>query len=310
VRALVLPEFGTAPTLQDLARPEPEAGEVRVRVHAASINGIDLAVAAGYLAEMMEHRFPVVLGRDFAGTVDAVGADVNGYAVGDRVFGTVNRPYLGDGSLAEYVTVPVGAGLAALPPTIDFVEGAALGLAGSASLAAIDGADLAPGQAVLIVGATGGVGSHAVQVAARAGAHVIATAHTEAERAHVTALGASEIVDHTEDVVAAVRSAHPDGLDAVLHLAGDPSSVLTLVAPGGRFVSTLIGSPDQLPVEKVTVVAVYASPSPEILERLAADQAAGATSVTVQRTYPLDDAGQALADFGGGTLGKLVVVLV
>jgi NADPH2:quinone reductase len=105
VRALVLTDFGAAPELADVAVPAPSDGEVRVRVHAASVNGFDIAVVAGRLDGVLEHRFPVVLGRDFAGTVDAIGAGVDGYEVGDRVFGVVTKPYLGDGSFAEYVTV-------------------------------------------------------------------------------------------------------------------------------------------------------------------------------------------------------------
>ena len=167
MRALVLTDFGTAPELTDLDLPEPAEGEVRVRVHAASVNGFDIAVANSYLKGMMEHRFPVVLGKDFAGTVDAVGPGVTDYQVGDRVFGAVTKPYLGDGSFAEYVTVPTAVGIAALPESIDFVTGAALGLAGSAAIAAVDAADLQPGQTVLVAGATGGVGNQVVQLAAQ-----------------------------------------------------------------------------------------------------------------------------------------------
>ena len=117
MRAFVLTEFGAAPRLADLDVPEPAEGEVRVRVHAASVNGFDLSVAAGKHADMMEHRFPVVLGKDFAGVVDALGPGVSGYQVGDRVFGVVTKPYLGDGSFAEYVTVPTEVGLAKRSPS-------------------------------------------------------------------------------------------------------------------------------------------------------------------------------------------------
>ena len=82
MRAFVLTDFGTTPELVDLDVPEPAEGEVRVRVHAASVNGFDIAVANSYLKGMMEHRFPVVLGKDFAGTVDAVGPGVTDYQVG------------------------------------------------------------------------------------------------------------------------------------------------------------------------------------------------------------------------------------
>ena len=124
MRAVVTTDYGSPPEVAELDLPEPAEGEVRVRVHAASVNGFDLAVAAGYLKDMMEHRFPVVLGKDFAGTVDAVGAGVNGYAPGDRVFGVVTKSYLGDGSFAEYATVATAVGLAKLPDSIAFAEAA------------------------------------------------------------------------------------------------------------------------------------------------------------------------------------------
>ena len=86
--------------------PAPQPGEVLVKVAASSINGFDVATAAGYLQGMMEHRFPLVIGKDFAGTVAALGEGVTDYAVGDQVFGVVMQPFLGTGSLTEYVTVP------------------------------------------------------------------------------------------------------------------------------------------------------------------------------------------------------------
>ena len=204
MRAVTMTGFDAAPALTDLDVPEPKEGEVRVRIRAASVNGFDLAVAAGYTKDYMEHRFPLVLGKDFAGEVDALGAGVTGYAVGDRVFGTVTKPYLGDGSFAEYVTVPIAVGLAPLPESISFTDAAALGLAGAAAYGIIDEATLEPGHIVLVVGATGGVGNQVVQLAAAAGARVIATAHTDAERELVTRLGAQATVDHTGDLTSQV----------------------------------------------------------------------------------------------------------
>jgi NADPH:quinone reductase len=306
MRAFVLTGFGATPQLTDLDVPEPGEGEVRVRVHAASVNGFDLSVAAGYLKDMMEHRFPVVLGKDFAGAVDALGPGVSGYQVGDRVFGVVTKPYLSDGSFAEYVTVPTEVGLAKLPDGIDFVAGAALGLAGAAALSAVDAAELKPGQSVLVVGATGGVGNQAVQLAANAGAQVAATAASDEERALVTGLGADTTVDHRGDVVDAVRQVHPDGVDVVFHFAGDPAQLLTAVRPGGRFVSTIV-QPEQLPAEDATVIGIYANPDPATLGRLADHAAEGAARVTIQHTIPLDDAPEAFATFTRGTLGKIVI---
>ncbi len=87
MRAVVLSDFGRAPELAELETPEPGPDEVRVRVHAASVNGFDVAVTNGYPQAMMEHRFPVVLGKDFAGVIDAVGPNIDGFQSGDRVFG-------------------------------------------------------------------------------------------------------------------------------------------------------------------------------------------------------------------------------
>ena len=291
------------PTVMRLDVPEPAAGEVRVRVRAASVNGFDLAVAGGMQAGVMEHRFPVVLGKDFAGTVDAVGEGVDRYALGDRVFGVVTKPYLGDGSFGEYVTVPASVGIAHLPEQIDFVQGAAIGLAGVAAAMAVDAAQLRPGHTVLIAGATGGVGNQAVQYAARAGATVLATARAGAEQTLVSKLGAGEVFDYTGDLSSALRARYPDGVDAVLHLAGDPVPLLALVRPGGRLVSTLVMTADQLPADDVTVVPVYTNPDAATLDRCAQHALSGGRTV-VQATFPLEQTAQALELFAGGTLER------
>jgi NADPH2:quinone reductase len=306
MRAIAMTGFDAAPTLTDLDVPEPKEGEVRVRIRAASVNGFDLAVAAGYTKDYMEHRFPLVLGKDFAGEVDALGAGVTGYAVGDRVFGTVTKPYLGDGSFAEYVTIPTAVGLAPLPESISFTDAAALGLAGAAAYGIIDEATLEPGHIVLVVGATGGVGNQVVQLAAAAGAQVIATAHTDAERELVTRLGAQATVDHTGDLTSQVRAIAPDGVNVLAHLAGDPG-VVELVGDRGRFISTLIQSPDQVPSQTATVIPIYANPTREVLDRVSHGLASGEATVTVQQIFPLDQAQAAFDTFAQGTLGKVVI---
>jgi NADPH:quinone reductase-like Zn-dependent oxidoreductase len=306
MRAVAMTGFDTAPTLTDLDVPEPAEGEVRVRIHAASVNGFDLAVAAGYTKDYMEHRFPLVLGKDFSGEVDALGAGVTDYAVGDRVFGTVTKPYLGDGSFAEYVTVPTAVGLAPLPETVSFTDAAALGLAGAAAHGIIDAAALQPGQTLLVAGATGGVGTQVLQLAAAAGARVIATAHTDPERELVTRLGADVVVDHQADLAAQVRAAAPGGVDAIAHLAGDVS-VVELVREGGRFASTLVQSPEQVPTQTATVFPVFANPTREVLDQCAQSLASGDTTVTVQQVFPLEQLQAAFNTFGQGTLGKVVI---
>jgi NADPH:quinone reductase len=307
MKVFALQGFDQAPEVTEVDLPTPGPGEVRLRVRAASVNGFDLSVANSYLKGMMEHRFPVVLGKDFAGEVDAVGPDVEGYQVGDKVFGVVMKDTLGDGSFGEYVTVPVAFGIAKLPEGIDFTEAAALGLAGTAAVDAFDAANITADQTVLVVGATGSVGQQVLQLAVRVGATVIATAHSQEEIELVTKLGAADIVDYRGDVVKQVRALSPDGVDVVLHFAGDPAPLVAVVKPGGTMVSTMLRSADDVPADNVKVVSIYASPSSATLDRVARHQAEQHTTVTVQRVYNLDQTGEAIEHFAAGTLGKLVI---
>src|SRR5688572_4431493 len=233
MKVIALQGFDQAPEVTEVDLPTPGAGEVRVRVRAAALNGFDLSVANSYLKGMMEHRFPVVLGKDFAGEVDTVGPDVEGYQVGDRVFGVVMKDALGDGSFGEYVTVPVAFGIAKLHDGIDFTEAAALGLAGTAAVDAFDASGVTADQTVLVVGATGGVGQQALQLTVRAGATVIATAHSKEEIELLTKLGAAHTVDYRGDVVEQVHALSPEGVNVVLHFAGDPAALVAVLKPGG-----------------------------------------------------------------------------
>lgn len=150
---------------------------------------------------------------------------------GDVVFGVVTKPALGDGAFGEYVTAPV-AGTAWVPAGLDLAVAGALGLAGTAALAAVDAVAPLPGQTVLVSGATGGVGAFAVQLAAARGAYVISTARPgEDDDAFLRDLGAHHTVDHTGDVPAAVAALRPDGIHAVVHLAGDGLDLADMLVP-------------------------------------------------------------------------------
>ena len=303
MRAVVVTEQGAEPALTEVPTPEPAAGEVLVRVQASSVNGFDLAVAAGHVAGMMEHRYPLVLGKDFAGTVAAVGDGVTGFAVGDPVFGVVTKAFLGDGGFGEYVTVSEQIGIAALHAGVDPAAAGALGLAGTAAVDTLAAVDPQAGETVLISGATGGVGALAVQYAAAAGARVIATAQPGAEADLVRGLGAAEVVDYTGDVGAQVRAISPDGVDVVLHLAGDGAALADLLTDKGRLASTRGFGTDQHPA----ATFVLANPIADTLDRLAADVAAGRLTVPIERSYPLAEVPAAFRDFTAGTLGKLAI---
>jgi NADPH:quinone reductase-like Zn-dependent oxidoreductase len=309
MKAYALTNATEPATIVDL--PEPKAGDdgVRIRIHAASVNGVD----NGFLTAYMEHRFPTVVGRDLAGVVDRVGSGRSDVAVGDRVFGFVPLlPPVQAGTFAEYVA---GAGvvLAPIPEGVSFEVAAAIPLAGAAALDAVDAASVSGGDTVLIVGATGGVGSFAVQLAAQRGATVIATAKPGDEEAFARSLGATDTVDYSGDLPAAVRARFPDGVTVLIDLVnrGEGAAPLAeLVRTGGR-VATTMGSADVdgLAQRGVTGTNVMASPTPEKLRGLADLVAAGTLRVEVQRTFPLAHVGSAFEAFGAGTRGKIVLTV-
>ncbi len=308
MKAFVLPAFDEQPTVADIPTPEAGPGQVLVRVRAASVNGFDLSVPSGRLRGMLEYRFPVVLGKDFAGTVEAVGDGVGAFAGGDGVFGVVSDPSpLHTRSFAEYGAVPAGPHLIRIPEGVDLAAAGVLGLAGSAALQAVDAVAPTAGETVLVSGATGGVGAYAIQLVAARGTTVIATATPGEDAEFVRGLGASLSVDYTGDVAAQVRSIRPNGVDAVLHFAGDVAQLGELLVPGGRLASTLIMSPDQLPLPGARVSPVFASADAATLDRLAAEVAAGRLKTPIQRTYALDQVGEAFAAFAAGTRGKLAI---
>src|SRR4051812_16283168 len=197
MKAVTLTAFDTPPAVhEDLPAPTVAPNEVLVRVNASSVNPADSSIAAGMLKQMgVEYEFPVILGRDYVGVVEQVGAEVTGYAVGDEVFGFLMHanPTVHDGSWVELIAVPQEMSIANAPSGVDLAMVGAAPLAGVTAITATDALDLSGGDTVLIVGATGGVGSLAVQLAARAGAHVVAPALPDDE-AYLSDLGVSELL--------------------------------------------------------------------------------------------------------------------
>jgi NADPH:quinone reductase-like Zn-dependent oxidoreductase len=199
MKALTMDAFETRPALRDdLPAPTPTPNEVLVRVHTSSATPADNSIAAGVLEQMgVAYDFPVILGRDYFGVVEEVGADVTGYRVGDEVFGFLMHanfmhanPTVHDGSWAELIAVQETA-IARAPEGVDGAIAGVAPLAGITALLAVDALELSEGDTVLIVGATGGVGSLAVQLAARAGATVVAPALPEDETYSATSASAS-----------------------------------------------------------------------------------------------------------------------
>jgi NADPH:quinone reductase-like Zn-dependent oxidoreductase len=307
MRALAVTERGAAADVVEVADPVAGAGQVRVAVAAASVNGFDLAVVSGRVWDSMKAAFPVVIGRDFTGTVESVGDGVTEVAVGDRVVGTIHAA-LGPGGIGEYVVQPASV-LAPLPDGVSFEQAAAIGLAGGAAADVFDALEVSAGDVVFVSGATGGVGLYLVQLLAGAGARVIATATPGAAEDVVRRLGANDVVDHLGDVAAQVRAVAPDGVDKVAHLAGDAAAVSGLAKTGGRVASLLGASAESVGRDDIAVVAIQARVPADKLARLLAEVVAGRLEVVVASTYPLEKATDALDAFRETPFGKIVITI-
>jgi NADPH:quinone reductase-like Zn-dependent oxidoreductase len=311
MRAFALDAFGQPGSIHDLPDPEPAEKDVRVRVAAASINPFDNVVLMGYLKDRMEHRFPLIPCGDLAGTVDALGAGVDGFAVGDSVFGVTGRMVLGEGTLAELTTASTGT-IAKRPAAVSEIEAAALPLAGVSALQSVEAVALKPNDVVVIVGASGGIGSYAIQLAAATGARVIGVT-SKAKTEYVKSLGADEVIDRTSgDVVEVLRAKHPDGVAAIIDTGSDAAGLARLseaVRKGGR-VTSMKGAAavDDLAKRGIKGVNVGTQVTRERLDHLARLAAEGKLKAPHIQTFPLAEAGDAFQLIVQDTrYGKLVV---
>src|SRR5215218_11372462 len=168
MRAIAEETFGGPLALIDSPAPEIGAAEVLIRVRGAGVNPFDWKVAEGALKDQMKHRFPLILGFDAAGVIERIDADVTDLAEGDEVYGYLFKPVIGEGTFAEYVGAPATI-VAKKPVTVGFAEAAALPTPGLAAMDLVDAVDPREDETILIVGATGAVGSYAIQLATKRG---------------------------------------------------------------------------------------------------------------------------------------------
>lgn len=308
MKAVQFHEVGGPEVLQygEIEQPVPAAGQVRLRVAASAYNAADNGMRAGFLP--IPIQLPHVPGYDVSGTVDAIGEGVTGLTVGDAVIAFL--PMDRDGGAAEYVIAPAEAVVAA-PTSIPLADAAALpSVALTAWQALFDDGRLTAGQRLLVVGAGGVVGKYAVQLAKRAGAHVIATASPRSADA-VRAAGADQVIDHTAtDLLDAL-----DGqVDVLLNLAPiEPEQFAADVAAvrdGGVVVSTtaFMATPGD-ESRGVRAATVFVLPNRERLTELVALVDDGALTVEVTRRIPLADLPALHAEGAAGRIAGKVVVL-
>jgi NADPH:quinone reductase-like Zn-dependent oxidoreductase len=298
IRALAMEGFDRAPSVIDIPAPEPAAGEVLLKVSAASVNAYDTFVAAGMMKDHLPHEFPAVLGQDVSGVVEAVGPGVEAFHVNDLVFGTLGmRATVHDGTFAEHA-VPQAASLAVTPEGVDDLQAGSLGVAGTTAMSAVEALNLVEGATVLIVGATGG-------------AHTIATVRP-GDEFFLAELRAAETVDYTGDLAGTMHERYHGGVDALIDLVnrdlGAFGALTALVREGGRAVSAVGGAGETTLIRNVTVANVGSNPA--YLTPLAEMVADGRLQAAVQRSYPLEDAAQGLKEFTEQhTLGKVVITM-
>lgn len=307
MRAIALSRFGGPDVLELSELPDPPVGAdtVLVRARAAGVNPVDAKVRAGALEHALPHHFPLVPGWDVAGVVEAVGAGVFEFAVGDEVVGYVLRDHVQHGTYAELVPAPVRTAVTR-PRSVSWEEAAGLPLAGLTAWQALRAATVTDGDVLLVNAAAGGVGHLAVQIARASGARVIGTA-SEANFEFLRGLGA-EPVAYGEGLVDAVRELAPDGVDAALDMAGGDS--LTAAAQLVRDPDRLVSVIDPAAVRRTGGRYVFVRPDRNDLASLVRLVEDGRVRVEVSSTFPLERAAEAhrRIEEGHGR-GKVVLTL-
>ena len=326
MKAVVYTEFGPPDVLQikDINKPVPKDNEVLVKVRAASINPYDWHMIRGtpfimraMMAGLRKPKDPRV-GIDCAGTVEAVGKEVTQFKPGDDVFGGKS------GALAEYLCVPADGGVALKPANVTFEQAAGVQVAGCTALQALrDSGKVQPGQKVLINGASGGVGTFAVQIAKSFDAYVTGVCSTRNVEL-VRSLGADHVVDYTkEDFTKSDERYHvivdnvgtqplsgfrdvlkPKGIYIMIGAGGPDEG--GLIGPMGRLIQALLMSP--FISQKMGMMMAKVSQSD--LKALADLMQAGKVTTVIDRTYPLSEIREAMRYLETGRArGKVIITI-
>jgi NADPH:quinone reductase-like Zn-dependent oxidoreductase len=310
MKAVRFHEYGGPEVLiyEDIDKPDPGEGEVRVRIAATSFNSVDGNIRAGFMQGPIPVMVPHTPGLDVAGTVDALGAGVSQLKIGDNVVGFLSM--VSDGASAEYVLAPAEI-LATAPTSIPLTDAAALPLVGlTAWQALFEHANLVAGQRVMVNGASGAVGDYAVQLAKTAGAYVIATAAPQSMNKVKTA-GADEIIDHT---TADVISSLTEPVDVLFNFAPiEPDTfqaMVGVVRSGGVVVSTTVWMPapgDE--ARGVRAIDMYVRSDARQLSELVERVDRGELRVAVAERVPLAELPALHARAAKGDVsGKVIVV--
>lgn len=286
--------------LVDLPVPQPGPSELLVRVRSAGINPVDVKLRQGAMQGIRPLELPAQFGQEVSGVVEEVGQDVDGFAVGDEVFGT---PAPGHGGFSEY-TVTSALATAKKPTAVSFDDAATLAVAAATAYDGIAQLGLSAGQTLLVNGIGGGVGVAAAQIARDGGLSVIGTG-SESKRALAEQLGAI-LVPYGDGVEQRVRELLPDGVDGILDLVG--GDALRSVAVLAKDPAKLVSAADPTIVVEVGGAFVERDRSARVLDVVGRMVADGKLDPHVRDVHSLDEAAQAVASVESGhALGKVVI---
>lgn len=302
MKAIRIHEYGGADVLryEDAPAPGVLLDDVLIRVAAASFNPIDAKIRQGLMKDHLPKSLPFVLGWDCAGVIEEAGAGVKNFWVGDEVFAMAE--FARGGAYAEYMAVDKSQ-VALIPKTLSFTESAALPMVAQTALLAVNTAELAAGQTILIHGGAGGVGTMAIQIAKARRARVIATASGDGLEL-IKSLGADEAIDYKKtnfkDVVKDV--------DAVLDVLGGQTQEdsFKVLRRGGILIATAQPpSAEKAAEHKVRAQFIFTHPSGEALEKIAALVDAGKLRPVIGAQFSLENARQAHETKSGN--GKIII---
>lgn len=296
----------------EIPKPDPKPDEVLIKIKAAGVNPVDWKIREGLLKERLPHEFPITLGWDAAGVIEAIGSEIKEYEKGDEVFAYARKEVVHDGTYGEYITL-TPAHLAPKPKNLTFEEAAAVPLAAlTAYQALFESIGLKKDEIILIHAGAGGVGGYAIQMAKEAGAQVITTASPNHHN-YVKELGADWVIDYNrEDFSERIRQKYVDGIPACFDTVGEATQIKScqVLEAGGRLTSILA---IQEPVQKNTAIRVgyvFVRPEPAHLKMIGEKIEAGKLKVHLAATYPVAQAAQAHELIEGRHVAGKIVLTV
>ncbi|WP_313592092.1 NADP-dependent oxidoreductase [Agrobacterium cavarae] len=303
MKTVLIREYGSNDIVEviDVLRPEPGAGEVLVKVHAAGVNPIDLKIRGG-AGERMGMTLPIRLGSEVVGTIETCGAGVSQFQKGDAVFGMVPS-----GAFSQYAVIKADH-LVLKPKNVSFIEAAAIPLAGTTAWQALfNEAKLSAGQRLLITNSSGGVGSLAIQFAKARGAQVTAVASGRNEK-FVRDLGADHFIDYTRQDLEDIAT----NMDVVLDTMGGEvyHRALRTLKKGGKMITVVAFPQNEAERYGVSAKRSFTVPNAESLSEITRLVEAGKVTPHVDTVLPFADVRDALAiSEAGRTRGKIVLTV-